>query len=126
MTADPLLSIALVDDKSYGLQQIQNAIPASAELEWFSSANDFLASGKTFDFVFLDYYLDEDGITGDTIVSAVQQYAKEIIAFSSVPSGNKKILLAGAQRSFLKLLGDNNDALHTFFLTFLVERRSVD
>ena len=66
-------------------------------------------SKKRFDIVFLDYYLENDGITGDTIIFDVQQQAKTIIAFSSLSLGNEKCFCTGANYSVLKLLGEKNN-----------------
>lgn len=120
------MNIALVDDKSYGLAQIKNAFPSHIlyDVEWFSSVPEFFLSKKRFDIVFLDYYLENDGITGDTIIFDVQQQAKTIIAFSSLSLGNEKMLSAGANYSVLKLLGEKNNALENLLLEISIEEEN--
>jgi DNA-binding response OmpR family regulator len=112
------MNIALVDDKQYGMEQIQNALPSdfSGKTVWFSSAQKFLLQSKIFDIVFLDYYLDEDGITGDTVLQKIRSKAKIIIGFSSIASGNVKLLRAGADYTVEKSHMPKNEILENILL----------
>jgi len=105
------MNIALIDDKKYGLLQIRNAFPKNVSIDYFSRAKDFFRSQKKYHIVFLDYYLDKDGITGDTVVTNVLEKADIIVGFSSVKSGNEKLKKAGAQYAVVKELGERNEGI---------------
>ncbi len=114
------MNIALLDDKQYGLTQIQNALPvnSSAQVQWFSTVSEFMSCREDFDIVFLDYYLDKDGITGDTIIDAVRKKAKEIVAFSSISRGNEKLKAAGADFAIIKTNTVKNEDIENLLLQF--------
>lgn len=115
------MNIALVDDKQYGIEQIKNSLPSdfSGKIIWFSSVKKFLSQPEVFDIVFLDYYLDEDGITGDIVVNDVRPKANIIIGFSSIASGNQKILRAGADFAVEKSPHTKNERLENILLELL-------
>jgi len=117
------VNIALVDDKEYGMEQIKKSLPSdfSGKVKWFSSAKKFLSQVEKFDIVFLDFYLDEDGITGDSVLSQIRPKAKYIIGFSSIPSGNKKLLDTGADFAILKNYGKKDDHLENILLEISAE-----
>lgn len=95
--------IVLIDDQSYGLASIKK-IHNHEEyiLDYYDTFKEFSTVHKKYDICYLDYYLDKDGITGDTIVQKIREYCKEIIGFSSTQKGCEKIVKAGADRFILK------------------------
>lgn len=99
-----MLKIALIDDKEYGLEQIR-ALHRDEKytLTYFETFREFREKQEYFDIVYLDYYLDKDGITGDTIASEVKQFCKELIGFSSVMECSKKLQEAGADGAIQKI-----------------------
>jgi hypothetical protein len=119
--SSPPPSILLLDDKRYGMAQIKNALPSDGDfcLDYCERVSDFRQSDSCYDIVFLDYYLDLDGVTGDTVVGDIKPRAKLIIGFSSVDSGNCKILSAGADYAVLKQFGDKNEQLENLLLEIL-------
>ena len=120
MTTPPL-QIALLDDKEFGVQQIRNALPVgvAAEVTWFPDLPALRADVRVFDILFLDYYLDRDGITGDMAMAEVQRRAGVIIGFSSAESGNRHLLACGADHAVAKQWGTHNDALENLLLEIL-------
>jgi hypothetical protein len=98
-----MLHIALIDDKSYGLQQIRDRHAEDEyKLTYFETFGKFQESGKSFDIVYLDYYLDKDGIRGDQVIDKVKEHARKIIGFSSVERCNNIFLDLGADMAILK------------------------
>lgn len=112
------MKIALVDDKSLGINQIKNALPSAQNttVAWFSSAAEFVQKKESFDIVFLDFYLEEDRTTGDRVLGDIRPFAKVLIGFSSSGFGNRKMLTKGADTAFLKLWSHKNEALENYFL----------
>ena len=105
------MKIALLDDKAFGMEQVQRAIPrgASVEFSHFSSARTFFESGEIFDILLLDFYLDHDQITSDTIFSDIRPRARTIIAFSSSDRGNTLLKQCGADTAIEKQWGEQNE-----------------
>lgn len=96
--------IALIDDKSYGLEQIHNRhLGENYVLEYFSTFREFQEKQQHFDIVYLDYYLEKDGITADVVLPTVQILAEKVIAFSSVQSKCDELVKAGADFAVRKL-----------------------
>ncbi len=99
-----MLHIALIDDKSYGLEQIHELhMGTQYELEYFESFKKFQEDKKIYDIVYLDYYLEKDGITGDMVLPQVQQMTQKVIGFSSVERCNEMLKKLGADDTVLKL-----------------------
>lgn len=98
--------IALLDDKSYWIDQIKSSIPWWIEYDfyYFDSYKDIV--WNKFDIIFLDYYLDKDWITWVDIIHNLN--ARLIIWFSSVSSWNKKILENWWDYEVLKLRWSTN------------------
>ena len=113
------MNIALIDDKEFGRFQIERALGRPFPVVWFPSVRAFLHEKKHFDIVFLDFYLENDGITGDRVISDIRPFADIIIGFSSCESGNKKMLDAGADIAFQKLWGEENEPLEHYFLEMI-------
>lgn len=105
--------IALIDDKSYWLAQIRNAIPKWVEynLEYFDKYVD--AVWKHFDIIFLDYYLDNDWVVWSDIIGELS--ADIIIGFSSVFSCSESIVNAWGDFPVQKILSENNVLLNKLF-----------
>ncbi len=92
-----MLRIALIDDKSYGLDLIRSLhTNEECSIDYFSSFREFQSNGGKYDIAYLDYYLDHDGITGDAILPEVKMQAEKIIGFSSVPGCNRRMVELGA------------------------------
>ena len=110
-----MYKIALIDDKSYWLTQVKNAIPEDieADLEYFDSYQKAL--WKKFDIIVLDYYLDIDWVTWEDIISKLD--TKVVIWFSSVDSCNKRLKNVWAKYIATKLAGEfRNPELEESFL----------
>ena len=92
--------IVLIDDKPYGLPQIQAAIPPGRRrayrVLYFSTWTDYRASieGRP-RVVLLDYCLDLDGLYGNEIVHEIE--ADVIIGFSSALGGSEAIVEAARE-----------------------------
>ncbi|MBI5414155.1 hypothetical protein HZA38_01425 [Candidatus Peregrinibacteria bacterium] len=98
-----MLFIALIDDKKYGMDQIEELYTNEEHtLKYFSSFREFSESGEKFDVVYLDYYLENDGTTGDQILSEVKLRAKKVVAFSSVPRCGRLLKELGADEALVK------------------------
>lgn len=98
-----MLKIALLDDKSYGLEQIEELhLGEEFELKYFETFAAFQKSPDLFDIVYLDYFLDKDGIRGTEIISQVQNKTKKIIGFSSAPFGNEEFKKNGVKETVIK------------------------
>ncbi len=90
-----MLSICLLDDKSYGISQIRNALDGVVSAYEFRHADRVQrAVSRHWDLLFLDYWLDLDGLTGADVIGDID--ADIIIAFSSVPERNDELLQLGA------------------------------
>ncbi len=98
-----MLKIALIDDKDYGIKHIKQLHEyEEIELIYFESFEEFKKSDKCFDIIYLDYYLDKDGITGDTILQYVKTRCNKLIGFSSVKRCNEELKKAGATHTVNK------------------------
>lgn len=106
-------TIALVDDKDYGLTQVKNAIPDDVEvdLQYFDSYEKAL--NQHFDIIVLDYYLDKDGVRSQDIINELD--ADIIISFSSVDSANQTMLNHGADFAAVKVRSSTNKELTEIF-----------
>lgn len=109
-----MIKIALIDDQEYGIEQVKNAIPANIEFEflYFEKFEDIWK--ERFDIALIDFYLDKEGITWDSIVHKIN--AKIKIWFSSVSSKSEKIKNSGADYSCTKLNNSRNIELEDIFL----------
>ncbi|USN57755.1 MAG: hypothetical protein H6767_05195 [Candidatus Peribacteria bacterium] len=107
-------TICLIDDLTYGIPQLINAIPKDFKYEffYFSSVKDI--NRWDFDIVLLDYYLDKDGITGKEVISKINSSC--IIAFSSEGSCNQELRSLGANFSIKKLQKTHQNILLQQFL----------
>ena len=98
-----MIKIALLDDKSYGLEQIKELhFGEEFELHYFDTFKSFQESADLFDIVYLDYFLDKDGIKGTEIITGVQKRTKKIIGFSSAPFGNEEFKKVGVKETVIK------------------------
>lgn len=97
------MTIALIDDHSYGLDQIR-ALHTGEEyrLSYFETFREFASSGEHFDVVYLDYYLEKDGLTGADVIEEVQRQSKKIIGFSSVWRKSQELKRLGADEAMVK------------------------
>ncbi len=112
------MKIALLDDKEFGLVQIKNSLPVGvkAEFFYFDKFSEFEKDHTIFDILFLDYFLDKDGITSDQIFCSIKNRAKMIISFSSSISANEKMLGLGVDFTVTKMWDDYNDELDNLLL----------
>jgi hypothetical protein len=98
-----MLKISLLDDKSYGLEQIRDIhIGEEYTLEYFETFKKFQESEKYFDIVYLDFYLEKDGLTGLDVLESVQKQCDRVIGFSSVMSKSELLKEAGADQAIKK------------------------
>lgn len=112
--------IALLDDKSFGLIQIKNALPGKTlEVVYFSTFVAFQQSTEHFDILLLDYYLDKDDLSSDMVFDQICPRAKTIIAFSSSVSANERLLRLGADFAVQKLWEDKNEHLENLMMEIL-------
>lgn len=90
-------TIILIDDQDYGLEQIENAIPAKVrpdyQIHYFQSYTDYTRAGKPPVFVaVLDFYLEPGQPHGSDIAREIP--AEIVVGFSSVPSASQSIVRA--------------------------------
>lgn len=88
-----MYKIALIDDKSYWIDQIKWSIPENINYEFIYFDSYKKALNTEFDIILLDYFLDLDHITWDKIISKLKY--KKLIGFSSSLNWSKKIFDAG-------------------------------
>lgn len=94
--------VLLIDDRDYGLSQVENAVPAElrdqvqvAHLRTFAA---YRAAGRPqAEIVLLDYYLDLDGLVGAEVAGEVR--TTHLVGFSSEPHCSQLIIDA-ARASF--------------------------
>ena len=92
-----MLKIALLDDKSYGIKQIEEIHSTDDfDLTYFDTYKSFIDSKETFDIVYLDYFLDKDNLTGIDVLDEVKKRAKHVVGFSSVQRYSKLLQEKGA------------------------------
>jgi DNA-binding response OmpR family regulator len=97
------MKIAVLDDKSYGIKQIQDIHKNDDfTLYYYDSFITFEEYTKKFDLVYLDYFLDKDGLTGLDVLEEVKKRAKKIIGFSSVEKYSKLLMENGADEYIVK------------------------
>ena len=81
--------VVLLDDKSYGLQQVLRALPRDAtangdvEVRHIDRWSTWLADPPSPFILLLDYFLDKDGLVGADIVHQIET-ATHLVGFSSV------------------------------------------
>jgi len=98
-----MLKIALLDDKKYGLNQIKEIHEGeNFKLFYFSTFQEFKKNSNIFDIVYLDYFLEKDGLTGAEVLPFVKSKTKKVIGFSSVLSRSKELKQLGADNAIVK------------------------
>lgn len=112
-----LKRIVLLDDRRHGIEQIQNALPRGSgyELIWCGTTADWKDVQGDVDVVLLDYRLEREGRKGTEVISKNRGQAGRIIAFSSRPEGNDKLLAYGADDAVSKLRHHHNPELTALF-----------
>ena len=126
-------TLLLIDDRDYALPQVEAAIPphlrALCRLRHLSSFAAYRAEGRPrAKVVLLDYFLDIDGIVGESVAHEVD--AEHLVGFSSEESCSRAIAEAAARahgeqararlHAVRKLPGvDRNRALETLFARIL-------
>ena len=99
-----MIRIALIDDKSYGRQQIEDIYEwDDFVLDYYQTAKDFFWANKMYDVIYLDYYLDIDGVRWSDIFHEVKRLWKKVIWFSSVWRCNDELVALGADWGVLKI-----------------------
>ncbi len=111
--------ICYIDDLSYGIPQVINAIPNHIEYEFYYYDRISEIEDKKFDVVILDFYLDKDKKTALDVVDRFLWTM--IISFSSSDSKNELMLKSGAIYGIKKLgkINQNKkltEVLHKIFL----------
>lgn len=99
--------ICYVDDLYYWIAQVINSFPKNIEYEfyYFNRISDI--EFKKYDIVILDYYLDKDWVTSESIIDQFKWSI--IISFSSESSKNKLMLNKWACYWIQKLSWTNNN-----------------
>ena len=98
-----MIKIALIDDKSYWLDQIRSIHHwEQFTLDYFETFQSFNSWKQYYDIIYLDYYLDKDWITWDKVVSQVKTRTKKLVWFSSVQSCWLKLVNSWADTVILK------------------------
>ena len=93
--------ICYIDDLSYGIPQVINAIPKEIEYHFFYYDSIDKIEDINFDIVILDFYLDKDK---STALDIIDNFLENItISFSSAESKNQLMLRSGADYSCLKI-----------------------
>lgn len=85
-----MYKIAYIDDESYAIDQVKQALGNITWYEFFYFESYQDALGKNFDVIILDYYLDKDQITGDAIVDLLS--FRVLVWFSSILKKSQKIV----------------------------------
>ena len=114
--------IALIDDKTYAIAQLFDALAPWTGLYSFHYFPSYRpAVGIHFDCVLLDYYLDIDGIVGRDVVRLLD--AETIVGFSSDIRCGEEIVAAGGLVAIEKLEKGTlrNEPLREFFGRFFRE-----
>lgn len=93
--------ICYIDDLSYWIPQVINAIPKNIEYEFYYYNRIDDIQYIKYDIVILDFYLDKDKKTALDIVDNFLE--SQIISFSSADSKNKLMLEQWADYGALKL-----------------------
>ena len=113
-----MYTIALIDDKDYGIAQVRSAIPAGVAHEFYYFPSYREAVGRHFSVILLDYFLDLDRARAPDIIGMLS--ADLIIGFSSVESRSDEICRHGGHYSVRKLSStDANPELARIFALFL-------
>ena len=99
--------ICYIDDLSYGIPQVVNAIPKDVEYEFFYYDRISEIPDTIFDIVILDFYLDKDKKTALDIVDRFLESI--VISFSSAGSKNQLMLENWADYQVLKLSKTNTN-----------------
>ena len=82
--------ICYIDDMSYGIPQVINAIPKEIDYDFYYYNRIDDIEDREFDVVILDFYLDKDK---KTAVDIVDRFLESIvISFSSAASKNELML----------------------------------
>ena len=105
-----MLKICLIDDKTYWIPQLINAIPKNIEYDFYYYNKISEIENIEFDYVFLDFYLDKDNKTALNIIDRFQ--GSIIIGFSSVQSKNDLIIQNWWMYWVEKLEGNYNEKLN--------------
>lgn len=108
-----MYKIALIDDKSYGIEQIKNSIPPNINYDFYYFESYALALNQEFDIILLDFFLDKDNITWDKIISKLK--FKKLIWFSSSLNWSKRIFENWWNYFTKKLRNNKNDDLENIF-----------
>ena len=80
-------------------------------LWYFDRYTDFQKDTRHFDLLFLDFFLDKDGIKSSDIFASVRLRATNIVAFSSCSEANQTLLDLGADFAVEKERGIRNEKL---------------
>lgn len=110
-------TIALVDDKSYGIKQVKNSIPSIVEYDFFYFDSYKKAIWRKFDIILLDYYLDIDWVKWVDIID--QLNFEVLIGFSSVKKRSEEIQENWWNFSVVKLNSDKNIELENVFIQLM-------
>ena len=100
--------ICYIDDLSYGIPQVINAIPKNIEYEFFYYDRISEIPDTVFDIVLLDFYLDKDKKIALDIVDRFLESI--VISFSSAESKNELMLENWADYRAQKLSKTNQNS----------------
>ena len=111
--------ICYIDDMSYGIPQVINAIPKEIDYDFYYYNRIDDIEDREFNIVILDFYLDKDK---KTAVDIVDRFLESIvISFSSAASKNELMLRSWADYSVLKLSKTHNNQSCTDLLKKLLK-----
>lgn len=101
--------ICYIDDLYYWIAQVINAIPNNIDYEFYYFNRIWDIKFQKYDIVILDYYLDKDWVTSESIIDKFKW--SKIISFSSESSKNNLILNKWAEYWVKKLASTNNNKI---------------
>lgn len=126
------VSILLIDDSDYGLEQVRNAVPeklrGECAVQYMNSIAAYRAAGSPqVDIALLDFFLDHDRTTGEQVAHEIR--ARHLVGFSSVANCSHAIAAAVTPQyrergwpvphAVQKLRGERNEELELLLAALL-------
>lgn len=110
--------ICYIDDLYYWIVQVINAIPKNIDYDfyYFNRIQDI--EFQKYDIVILDYYLDKDGVTSESIIDKF--IWTDIVSFSSEQLKNKYMLSKWAKYEVEKLVWVNSNMILKDILKYIL------
>lgn len=116
-----LAVIALLDDDERGFAVLKGVLRGFADhtVRWFSSYASFQQDGRLYDLLLLDYALEREKICTDQMFADLRPRAQTIIAFSSSPTANRRLIACGADFAVDKFSPRSSEQLAELIMELL-------